>query len=75
MDAWGICRASFHCAYQAGYALVFGKGTTVSVSSSKYLVITDRNACTYPAGLHCTDDWMSPYSLTQGVLDFSNESH
>ena len=47
----GICRAPFHCAYGAGNALTFGKGTTISVSPSKYLIITDFNACAYPAVL------------------------
>ena len=39
----GICRTLFHCAYQGVNALVFGKGTTVSVHPSKYLVIIDHN--------------------------------
>lgn len=37
----------FHCAYQGGGTLLFGKGTMVSVSSSKYLIATDDNACIY----------------------------
>lgn len=74
MGTQGICRASFHCAYQGGRTLIFGKGTTVSVSSSKYLVMTDYKLVLILQSSITQGTKCLLILLTQRVLGFSDES-